>query len=375
MRDVLEPFHVLARKHGVNLRVKVYSNRHVPLTSLLNDVGTATGDTVEEQEANRAADDVIINSLIDIDKAKITQVLSNLLSNAFKFTPKEGTCTVTLHLSDRLGREATEQLPLEPLDMKTLTAKTAAALLRGNLHKHNHGKRTSNSGMNGKGRLSERVSDLLEIKAQTSEHITGDRDNDFSKDRAVDVNPGRGVMNDINIGSQEKLHCNSEANIRLPDSEKSFNDVGTLRRKTTIGGGGGGGGSVSNLTKAPSPSRAETMFRNLRPDKLANHMAMFIVKKKRIFLDESSLLSVDEAEDKQRIASQMKFFVISVTDNGVGIAPEDVTKVFHSVVQFKYVDSTVACAISLCFYRCVVIVVPFVNSCLLPFLFYFLPII
>ena len=59
------------------------------------------------------------------------------------------------------------------------------------------------------------------------------------------------------------------------------------------------------------------------------------MKKKRIFLDESSLLSVDEAEEKLRIASQMKFFVISVTDNGVGIAPEDVTKVFHSVVQFK----------------------------------------
>jgi hypothetical protein len=329
MRDVLEPFHVLARKHGVNLRVKVYSNRHIPLISLLNDVRMATGETVEEKEANREADNAILNSLIDIDKAKITQVLSNLLSNAFKFTPKEGTCTVTMHLSDRLGREATEQLPLEPLDTETLTAKTTAALLRGNLHKHNHGKRTSQSNMNEGNKLSGRVNDLLEIKAQTSEHITGDRDklnDDFS------IEPGRGMMNNITIGSQKKLNRNIEANIRLSDSDKSFNDVGTLRRKTTIGGS-----NVGNIAKAPSASRAESLFRNVCPDKFAKHMAMFIMKKKRIYMDDSSVLSLDEAEDKQRIASHMKFFVISVTDNGVGIAPEDVTKVFHSVVQFKYV--------------------------------------
>lgn len=340
MRDVLEPFHVLARKHGVNLRVKVYSNRHIPLTSLLNDVRMATGETLEEQEANREADDAIFNSLIDIDKGKITQVLSNLLSNAFKFTPKEGTCTVTLHLSDRLGREATEQLPLEPLDMETLNAKTAAALLRGNLHKHNHGKRTSQSDVNERHKLSERVNDLLEIKAQTSENIAGD---DFPKNHPVDVEPGRGMMNNIKIGSQTNLNRNIEANIRLSDTEKSINNVGTLKRKTTIGGS-----SVRNITKAPSASRAETLFRKVYPDKLAKHMAMFIMKKKRIFMDESSDLSLGEAEDKQRIASHMKFFVISVTDNGVGIAPEDVTKVFHSVVQFKYVVSPVTYAVSLC---------------------------
>ena len=128
------------------------------------------------------------------------------------------------------------------------------------------------------------------------------------------------------------MNRNIEANIRLSDSDKSFNDVGTLRRKTTIGGS-----NVGNIAKAPSASRAESLFRNVCPDKLAKHMAMFIMKKKRIYMDDSSVLSLDEAEDKQRIASHMKFFVISVTDNGVGIAPEDVTKVFHSVVQFKYV--------------------------------------
>jgi len=242
--------------------------------------------------------------------------------------------------------------------MATLTTNTAAALLRGNLHKHNRGRAAALRGTSGKENLSESLNDLLEIKAQKPKDIYGDRDKmsddvlvGNERDVDLDVEPGHDmesghmVMHDVDVGSREVSHYNGEESFLFRHSKSSVNNPASAKKQTTCVG------SVSNLTKAQTPTRAETLFRRLqklRPDKVANHIAMLIKNKKRVYLDESILSSVDEADEQQRIASQMKYFVISVTDNGVGIAPEDVTKVFHSVVQFKYVYLLLACVISCC---------------------------
>jgi hypothetical protein len=183
LHDIVDPFHVLARRAGVELKVNVYTNRHVPLADVLSGRDTHLGATEQQRERNREADTPLLEALVDADKPKLTQVVSNLLSNAFKFTPASGTVTVTLYVSNVLGAKA---MHVVPWDDEYIEAATGAASHTGNIKtrpsaKHSSGRHSAagdgpvlsvsqlrrHSEANGNG-TSSGVKSLLQVKNATA---------------------------------------------------------------------------------------------------------------------------------------------------------------------------------------------------------------
>jgi hypothetical protein len=143
---------------------------------------TEAGSYAKQKQANREADALLLDALVDADKPKLTQVVSNLLSNAFKFTPASGTVTVTLYLSNVLGAKA---MHVVPWDDEYIEAATGAASHTGNIKtrpsaKHSSGRHSSGDGpvlsvsqlrrhseANGNG-TSSGVESLLQVKNATA---------------------------------------------------------------------------------------------------------------------------------------------------------------------------------------------------------------
>ena len=350
LQDMVDPFHVLARRAGVELKVNVYTNRHVSLAGVLSGRDEYVGSTPVLRKRNREADADLLNALIDADKPKLTQVLSNLLSNAFKFTPQNGKVIMTVYLSDVLGIKA---MDVVPWDNVRIAAAVGAASEKGNV------------------RLQKKASNLtavtdVNVPRLSISHLR--RHNE-----SVDVTSRKGSVGELLKIKSEKAPSSGggrswrEGDARVYGSDNGGDDNNDNNNNSVAGADAalseGGprsarGDHHAALPTAPGPLRSKTP----RTARGAVRKFLLSAKHRRKLLDNvkarlwyfmfgdldreidqrllkqpSERSGSSESDDvgQEAAAAAVRYLVVSVTDSGVGIAPEDIPKMFRSIVQFN----------------------------------------
>lgn len=73
-----------------------FQNEIIPMKSLAGDIHLLFRDFAAEKQINFVVQEVTDDLLVHTDKVRLEQVIKNLLSNAFKFTPVNGTVTFAI---------------------------------------------------------------------------------------------------------------------------------------------------------------------------------------------------------------------------------------------------------------------------------------